>query len=76
MTIKLLVPLSRFHVSLKIQNKPILVHVTTYYNIGKQGIHEEFGKQFFTSNNMEDKDECKMIPQKWIFRNQDLTLWT
>jgi len=44
--------------------------------MGKQGIHEEFGKQFFRSNNLEDKNECKMTTQKWTFRNQDLTLWT
>jgi len=28
--------------------------------MGKQGIHEEFGKQFFTTNNLEDKDESRM----------------
>jgi hypothetical protein len=44
--------------------------------VGKKGIYEEFGKQFFKSNNLEDNDDCTMTIQKWIFRNQDLIIWT
>jgi hypothetical protein len=44
--------------------------------MGKQGIYEKFGKQFFSSNNLEDEDDSRMTIQKWIFRNQDLIIWT
>jgi hypothetical protein len=63
-------------ISCKLKNTEQTKINACYYNMGKQGIHEEFGKQFFTTTNLEDKDECRMTTQKWIFRNQELTLWT